>query len=556
MRLRSLTLFACLATAEVTSAQLVVTEIMYNPASAEQTWEWIEVFNPSDSIVDLSGYFFDRVGDEARGTNPLPSIRPVVSVDGAAVLNPTRVSGGRTAILYNGDALGFDTDRFRAAWPGIPAAVPLIGVSAWGANSLTNDPGPPDYGPSSVGLTVGLWPNESAYRADTAELGVFPNFDDRVVDIQNADFWFSYANGGEWPSPGNGASIHYDGVGSPSAGGSWSSSTPGAAGVDMSTPTFVAGGIINGPDRGSPGIAPPGTPPTPGAGPALLITEIMYNPASSSGSREWEWIEVYNYGSTTIDFASTPMWLDDDEGQLSGPNLFFGSIPAGETAVFFDANAATLAQTQAAWDESDPNRFIPIIAWPTLANSGDTISIWDSSIFYSIDKINGDEANALVSIDYDDASPWPTDNNADSIYLRNLGFTATNGAAWSRSSGAWLPDLAGYRAAVVIDTEGVTDNVGGEIGSPGHYPAATPPIAGDYNNNGRFDPADYTVWRDGQPLANETASPGINDEADYLAWQTAFLAQNLANPVPEPPFAGLSTVAAAIAGCLRYREQR
>ena len=69
------------------------------------------------------------------------------------------------------------------------------------------------------------------------------------------------------------------------------------------------------------------------------------------------------------------------------------------------------------------------------------------------------------------------------------------------------------------------------------------PLAGDYNDDGHVDAADYTVWRDslasGNPLPNESASPNVVDDADYAAWKANFgafrgggSASNVA--VPEP----------------------
>jgi hypothetical protein len=52
------------------------------------------------------------------------------------------------------------------------------------------------------------------------------------------------------------------------------------------------------------------------------------------------------------------------------------------------------------------------------------------------------------------------------------------------------------------------------------------PLAGDYNDDGVVDAADYTVWRDSltdnTPLLNETASLGTVDAEDYSAWKTNF----------------------------------
>ena len=74
----------------------------------------------------------------------------------------------------------------------------------------------------------------------------------------------------------------------------------------------------------------------------------------------------------------------------------------------------------------------------------------------------------------------------------------------------------------------------------------TPTLAGDYNNDGVVDAADYTVWRDSlasnTPLLNETASLGTVDAADYDAWKANFgatadggqAARFFNHSVPEP----------------------
>jgi hypothetical protein len=70
-----------------------------------------------------------------------------------------------------------------------------------------------------------------------------------------------------------------------------------------------------------------------------------------------------------------------------------------------------------------------------------------------------------------------------------------------------------------------------------------PQLAGDYNNNGQVDAADYALWRGGGPLANEVDTPGTVNAADYTAWQARFgnsgagsgaTAGLPSNAVPEP----------------------
>jgi pectate lyase len=68
-------------------------------------------------------------------------------------------------------------------------------------------------------------------------------------------------------------------------------------------------------------------------------------------------------------------------------------------------------------------------------------------------------------------------------------------------------------------------------------------LAGDYNDDGIVDAADYVVWRkaltSGTALPNETASVGVVDDEDYASWRANFGADatsdNVAGTaVPEP----------------------
>lgn len=79
-------------------------------------------------------------------------------------------------------------------------------------------------------------------------------------------------------------------------------------------------------------------------------------------------------------------------------------------------------------------------------------------------------------------------------------------------------------------------------------------LAGDYNNDGSVDAADYAVWRNALggmgSLQNETASIGAVDGEDYSAWKANFGAVGNAGgganaTVPEPHFVVLLLTAVA-----------
>jgi len=82
-------------------------------------------------------------------------------------------------------------------------------------------------------------------------------------------------------------------------------------------------------------------PPTPGAEnkvpPAILITEIMYNPASSEN--DWEWVEIYNTTDEPIDLAGYVFY--DDDGSTSDSNIPGGILAPGGSAILYNAEDIT-----------------------------------------------------------------------------------------------------------------------------------------------------------------------------------------------------------------------
>ncbi|WP_175017403.1 ExeM/NucH family extracellular endonuclease [Rasiella rasia] len=195
---------------------------------------------------------------------------------------------------------------------------------------------------------------------------------------------------------------------------------------------------------------------TPAGPPQLVISEIMYNPNSSEDN--WEWVEIYNAGTLAADLSG--FVLDDNNGVAHGSaNIASGTIPAGGSAILYNADDVTAADFMAAWGTVN---LIAVTNWSAgaLNNGGDTVGIWEDFASYSGDNVT--QANVIDNVPYDDAGVWPTDNNAASIYLTNLAADNDNGANWAISTdGGTTPLFEGYTST----TGG--GNSGNDIGSPG-----------------------------------------------------------------------------------------
>ena len=185
---------------------LVISEVMFNPASDEDDWEWVELFNAGNSAVDLSGF----VLDDNNGT-----------AVGSANIASGVIEAGATAVLYNTDDVSA-TD-FSAAWG---AGINLIPVTDWSALQLNNG-----------GDTVGLWDSFANYTGDNqtqanALISVtYPNIDDGFGSVYLTDL----------ADPSSFA-LSTDGVATPAGGSAYTSRAAGGnSGSDIGSP----GGFIS-----------------------------------------------------------------------------------------------------------------------------------------------------------------------------------------------------------------------------------------------------------------------------------------------------------------------
>jgi hypothetical protein len=85
-------------------------------------------------------------------------------------------------------------------------------------------------------------------------------------------------------------------------------------------------------------------------------------------------------------------------------------------------------------------------------------------------------------------------------------------------------------------------------------PASPAGVPGDYNANGNVDAADYVLWRNGGPLANEVDAPGTVNAADYDAWRARFgNAAGTGTNVPEPLLGTLLAAGSLVSALSRRR---
>lgn len=459
-------------------AQLQITEILYDSTSTpESNWEWFELYNGGSDDIDLDGYIFDDFSTAAARTEP-----NIVRNLGFDVVVNTVVPAKTAAVVYNAAGLEFDESRFRNAWD-LSASVPLIGVNGWQALNQGGD-------------AIGLWADLDSYTRDLANID--EDDDLEVASFANAVTSIDYREG--FPGTGAGASMEWNDSGSFATGDNWYVNDESTASVSVAT-SLDDLPINNAADLGNPGFVVGDV----DAASSLVITEIMYNPASDEP--DWEWIEVFNGSNSTIDFELTPYVLDDaGGGTLATENLTVGQIPAGEVAILF-RNGITVDDMADAWG-GDLN-YIAVSGWQALNNGGDLIAIWDSYESYSADSAGEvrEDLEAITSVRYADGdADFPNVGQGNSISLLDASVDPDVGANWILSVEG---DGDSEFANAVIDSQ--EDHAGGDMGTPGVFGTVnTPEFNLDQNDDGQIDAADATVLCASVEVAGISVEAGLS----------------------------------------------
>lgn len=181
----------------------------------------------------------------------------------------------------------------------------------------------------------------------------------------------------------------------------------------------------------------------------VLITEIMYNPASDERPpAQTEWVEIYNPGQAAVSLEG--WYLADEDGRTAAIAAGVELSP-GEAAVLIPA-AQSVEDFRAAW--GGQFQVIPLEKWASLANS--------PSPQNEILTLRRSDDSVADEVNFDDSAPWPKDTpQGPSIYL----IPGAIDAAANDEGGNWRRSEAGVHGAyAATQTPEYSDR---DIGSPG-----------------------------------------------------------------------------------------
>ncbi len=449
---------------------VVITEIMYNPAGDDEGKEYVEIYNAGATPVDISGWMLrDLEGDPATGAIPAG----------------TTMLAGEVIVLTAGSGPGVPADiltQFRAAW-NIPAAVRVFAMNPW---------------------------QDRAQRATfTEEVLALLDASGQPVDV--ADYENpQYVVGSSWPAIDGSSSIYL----LPSAlnktandtGTNWRLSMTNLDGAYDSVETAFITDIRHTGSVGSPGIVWKTAHQTPTG--EAVISEIMYNPNSNNGYfngsvPRTEWIEVFNPGSAALNMSG--WYLRDEDGhsgQVAGNTII---APNGTLILIPVGAAASASQAEADFRASWGNicRVASLVGWSDrepLPNIGAlSNSPAPGTEILTLRKADGTVVD-VVNYD-DDGTIWPADAAAAapglgtgwSIYLLPGHYNADDNDLGSN----WAASLQGIDGAD-INTQTAIFN-GFDIGSPGVLagiadPGCGPTCPADFNGDGFVTGDDFDAF--------------------------------------------------------------
>ena len=291
-------------------------------------------------------------------------------------------------------------------------------------------------------------------------------------------------------------------------------------------------------------------------GNSLVITEIMANPANTSGGNEtyWEYLEIHNTSGSPVILGSMQSTNDPASNNLEKINGSTGvTIPGGASRIIArdaldGATVRTRAEFEAEWSTASPALdstnviYVPNLSspggnqWDGFTNSPSTpgrfVTIWDNSNNFELDGL-------LDVVVYQfGQNGWPANSQPNSIFYRgdaNGAPFTTDGndlaASWQESTPGCPGDGSFDSFADIIGGDTTVDH-GSPLALPTNpdecVPTTCATCVGDIDGDGFLTGGDIQGFIDvaiapGFPLVACADMNGDGNALDYLPDVTLFV---------------------------------
>lgn len=517
------------ASTDTTSADMVITEIMYNPPEAgEDSLEFIELYNNGAEIINLGGYqFVSGVSFTFPSVNVAPDEFLVIAVNSSAMQNvfgintlqwssDALVNGGETIELVNSSGTTIDVVTYDdvSPWPTQPdgngPSLILCNPDSdnssganwtYSQNFVTNNgDGNPIY--ATPGFSECGTPPVATFAANQTVIFVGESISFTDQSSNNPTSWSWTFEGGTPSSSGiQNPTVFYNspGIFDVSLMVTNNSGTDEAIFTDYITVIEESTGD-------------------------LLITEIMQNPSAVSDVLG-EWFEVFNPTSGPINMQG---WYVKDNDSDSIKILSSLIVPA-HGFIVLGCNSAISTNGNYTCDYQYVQSDFQI------ANGDDEIVLYNSNE-EEIDRVEYDggpfwpdpSGSSMIfsggaNDDNDDYTNWSTATLREPSYIGAVG---DNGSPGSNGTGQNLI-LPGFEVDLKVYLEGPFNGVdmNTDINSSGYVPLSQPYNMAPWNYSGTESvasiPADVVDWivielRDASDVAFATPSTIVVQQSVFL----------------------------------------
>ena len=337
------------------TGDLILTEVLYDTASTDDGFEWVEIMNVGSTTIDLSGWSLGNGGTDYTYS--------VVQLSGTVAPGQTFVVGGTVSDATNGNptfdqAFNFSPDfqnggtagdgvaLFNVPATSITAATVPVDAVVYGPNNssgLLDETGvanAPEVGDAGAGSSIeridlaGNWQIQGSPTPNAVPFTA-PTNTAPTVTISSPTNGSTVTSGSSVTFAGS-ASDTEDGDLSASL--AWSSNLDGSLGTGAS---FSTSGLSTGTHTVTASVTDSGglsgdatvsltvevTAPSNGD---LLLSEVLYDTDGTDDGLEW--VEIYNNGTTAVDLSGWSIGGGGTDYTYSLAQLS-GVIGPGETFV-------------------------------------------------------------------------------------------------------------------------------------------------------------------------------------------------------------------------------